>query len=485
MNLLHRPVRRLAVGLLVLLGAAGVAQPDETPSRPNILLLVADDQSWNGLSVPMHPELDHARNRRVETPSLDTLASQGMRFSAAYSPGPVCAPSRIALQTGRSPAVLHWTRAGPSVGSEYGYKLTGPTNIRALSEKETTVGEVLKAAGYATAHFGKWHLKGGGPGAHGYDEHDGDIGNEYASRFKDPNPVDIFGMTERAIAFMKKSSAAKTPFFVQMSWHALHAPENALEATKEKYRKLVPGANDRRVGRMALAEDLDTGVGRLLTVLDDLGLTNTTYVIYTSDNGGSGGGQNRGKGTRKRARPVSGLKGGKGSLHEGGIRVPFIVRGPGVEADSWCHTPITGLDFLPTFAAWAGVRKLPSSLEGGSLTALLANKGEGQVTRSREGLAFHFPHYVGLGGPQSAYRLGSFKIIRFYEDDRVSLFDLAKDPGEQNDLSQEQPDRVATMKARLESYLKDVKAQMPAANPEYDPDKPPKPLPRGGGGKGR
>jgi len=462
-------IRLLLPALLTILSAAPASFAEETAQRPNILFLLADDQAWNGLSVAMHPELSYSRSLRVQTPSIEKLAAQGMRFSAAYAPAPMCSPTRIALQTGRSPAALHWTRAGPSVRAGAGTKLVGPANIRALPAGERTVGEILKAAGYATAHFGKWHIEGGGPGAHGYDVHDGNLGNEHARKFGDPNPVDIFGMTERAITFMKRSRKANKPFFIQMSWHALHAPRNALKATLAKYRRLVPGANDKRIGHMALAEDLDTGVGRLLAGLEDLGLAKNTYVLYMSDNGDGGGGGKR----DERPGRARGLNGGKGSLYEGGIRVPLIIRGPGVAPDSWCHVPVTGLDLLPTYAQWAGVQKLPETIEGGSFAALLANKGVGEVERPREALVFHFPHYLGMGGPQSAIRLGSFKLLKFYEEGRVALFDLAADPREQEDLSSAQPERTATLKTRLDTYLKDVRAQMPKANPQYDPSKPP------------
>ncbi len=200
--------------------------------RPNIVFMMSDDQAWNGLSVAMHPNLGWSKSAIVDTPNLERLAAQGMRFSAAYAPASVCAPTRISLQTGRSPAAMHWTKASRSVTAAAGYKMIGPTNIRQIDRNDVTIGELLRNAGYSTAHYGKWHVNGGGPAAHGYEEGDGNIGNEYAHKYADPNPADIFGMAKRAAAFMEKNKKANKPFFIQMSWHALHAPQNAMKSPR-------------------------------------------------------------------------------------------------------------------------------------------------------------------------------------------------------------------------------------------------------------
>ena len=440
------------------------AQPAGRQPQPNIVFMLADDQGWNGLSVAMAPDVPGSRGEIFQTPNLARLAAQGMRFSNAYAPAPVCSPTRISIQTGKSPAQLHWTKAAPP---ERGHRLLEPRLIKDIAENQTTVGELLQKAGYATAHYGKWHIGGGGPGRHGYDEHDGDTGNEQAFQFTDPNPVDIFGMAARAEAFMEKNSRAGKPFFIQLSWNALHAPENALHATMSKYEKLASGGNDRgkRAATAAITEDLDTGVGRVMAALDRLGLTKNTYVIYMSDNGAGGGG---GGGKR------GGLSGGKGSVWEGGIRVPLIIRGPGIAADSWCHLPVVGYDLLPTLCEWAGVpaTSIPKGIEGGSITSLLSHEGDGGVRRPREELVFHFPHYQSDDGPHSAIRIGPLKLIRFYEDDRVVLFDLSKDIGERTDLAQRLPAEAKRMRERLEKYLAAVAAQMPTHNPDFDPATP-------------
>ena len=457
----------------IVLVAALVGVPCAVAEQPNIVFMMSDDQAWNGLSVPMHPAIPWSRSEVVDTPRLAKLAAEGMRFSAAYAPASVCSPTRISLQTGRSPAALHWTKAAPA---ETGHRLLEPRGIKQLSADEVTVAELLRQAGYATAHFGKWHINGGGPAAHGYDEGDGDIGNEYAHAYADPNPADIFGMADRAAAFMKKSAKARKPFFMQLSWHALHAPTNAMRATLAKYAdRLQAGADEKRVGSAAIAENLDTGVGMVLDAIDRLGLRGTTYVIYMSDNGAGGGGGGRGGKGRERNR----LSGGKGGVWEGGIRSPFIIRGPGVPANSWCHTRIVGYDLYPTFCEWAGVpaAQLPRTLEGGSIAGLL-DDGQGSVRRPRDELVFHFPHYQGGDGPHSALFLGDLKLMKFYEDDSLRLFNITADIGEQQNLADAQPATARALEERLMTYLAEVDALMATPNPAFDPAAPPEPRAR-------
>ena len=426
--------------------------------RPNIIFMLADDQGWSGLSVAMHPDVAGSRSDQFHTPSLEKMAARGMRFSSAYAPAPVCSPTRISLLTGQSPAALHWTKAAPPVD---GRKLVEPRLIKNIPPTATTFAELLQEAGYATAHYGKWHVGGGGPGRHGFDEHDGDTGNEQAFKFTDPNPVDIFGMADRAAIFMERNAKSGKPFFIQLSWNALHASENALKVSLEKYQRQMSDESSKRIEIAAMTEDLDTGVGKVLQTIDQLGLSGNTFVIYMSDNGAGGG----------RRSP---LRGGKGGVWEGGVRVPLIVQGPGVKAGSWCHTPVVGYDFFPTFCEWARVdsTRLPPRIEGGSITSLLSNAGRGDVNRHREELVFHFPHYQSDDGPQSAIRLGDFKLMKFYEDNRVMLFNLSNDMGERHDIAAQDPDRADQLRKRLENYLKEVDAQFPAVNPAFDPDQP-------------
>lgn len=439
------------------------AETGRSATHPNFVLILSDDQGWDGLSVAMHPEVAASKSRVCETPNLERFASQAMRFSSAYAPAPVCSPTRISIQTGKTPAQMHWTQAAPSMTAADGYPLVPPEQHRSIAAGTVTIGTLLKTAGYATAHYGKWHLSGGGPANFGYDESDGDTGNEDAAPFVDPNPVDIFGMSDRACHFMEVNVAAGRPFHIQLSYNALHYSENALKSTIEKYRARMPEAPERIITRAAIAENLDSGVGQVLAKIDALGISGNTYVIYMSDNGAGGGG----KGER------GGLSGGKGALAEGGIRVPFIIRGPRIPANSWCHVPVAGYDLLPTFCALAGVTEpLPQGVEGGNIAPLLAT-GIGEVARPMPGLLFHFPHYQGTNTPQSAIRVGDFKLLKFYETGEFQLFNLSEDIGERNNLALAMPDKTRELSVLLEQRLMAAGAGLPTKNPQYDPSKPP------------
>ena len=449
------------------------AAETSVPQHPNIILLLSDDQDWNGLSVPMHPDMPGSRSDYYETPRLAKFAAESMRFSNGYSPASVCSPTRISLQTGMTPARLGWTKAAPP---ESNHKLIEGDSRKAIREDETTFAELLHRAGYATAHFGKWHLTGGGPERHGFDVSDGDTGNRDADPHTDPNPVDIFGMTDRAKVFMEKNTKAGKPFYLQMSYHALHVPENAMKSSLAHFRTKPAGQLHRDPARAAITLDLDTGVGRLLDVINALGLEKTTYVIYMADNGGGGGGKGG------KSRTIS-LRGGKGDLGEGGIRVPFIVRGPGITPNSWCHQPVVGYDWFPTFCHWAGVKEpLPGKLDGGDLTPLLLGQSQ-PVKRRDAALLFHFPHYQG-DTPQSALRDGDLKLVLYHEGNTRQLFDLSKDPSEQNDLAKTHKEDADRLEAKLRARLTEAAARMAEPNPSFDPAKAPAPRKAGkGGGK--
>ena len=245
--------------------------------RPNIVLMISDDQAWYGTSVQMHPDMPNSKSDFYRTPRLEELASQGMRFTDAYAPATVCSATRASLQTGMTPAKNHWTKAAPIATASNNFPLIPIQHRKALSTEEITIGEVLQAAGYRTAHYGKWHLLGGGPAMHGYDESDGETGNANADPLNDPdNPLDVIGMSERALDFMRRADEANEPFFAQISYYPLHVQQNASPETIARVEARPKGEVHSNVLIAAITEDLDTGVGVLMDGLGDLGLSDNT-----------------------------------------------------------------------------------------------------------------------------------------------------------------------------------------------------------------
>jgi arylsulfatase A len=440
--------------------------------RPNIVLMLSDDQSWYGLSVQMHPDMGNARSDFYHTPRLEELASQGMRFSDAYAPATVCSPTRASLQTGMSPAKNRWTKAAPIADASNNLPLIPVQHRKVLSAEETTIGEVLQSSGYRTAHYGKWHLAGGGPAMHGYDESDGETANRDADPLSDPdNPLDVIGMSERALDFMRRADEANEPFFVQLSYYPLHVQGNASPDTIARVEARPKGEIHSNVLIAAITEDLDTGAGVIMDGLEELGLADNTYLIYMGDNGHRTGDNNM---PNNRADNPAPLVGDKGNVSEGGIRVPFIIRGPEIEANSWSRVPIVGYDLFPTYAEWAEIETadLPAGIEGGSIASVLENGGAGDIERPHNELVFHFPHYQ-AGSPQSAIRVGNYKLIKYYEGNLTALFDLSIDIGEKQNLVDRMPEKAAELEARLDAYLASVDADIPVINPHFDPSAPP------------
>ena len=439
---------------LVSLSIIGVGAPAwcvAAEDRPNFVVIMAEAQGWPNTSVMMDDRLPASKSAVFKTPAVERLAQEGMRFAYGYALSPRCTPSRAALFTGIGPAALRMTYVG--VGRESGPVRTAlipPEPVLELPTAVTTVAEVLKGAGYTTAHFGKWHVGRTDPARHGFDESDGATSNGGPDGVANPNPKQANGMTERGIAFMMHAQKTGKPFYLQLS----HYPN-------QERKEGGGGGRDRDTVR-ADSDEIDKTVMQLLTALDTLGLTGRTYVIYTADHGGQG---------RNGNAPLSG---GKGAVTEGGLRVPFLIRGPGIAGNVCSRVPVTACDMLPTIVELAGVKTaLPAAVEGGSLAAVLRDEaGRGTVIRSREELVFHFPHYdMGNGGPATAILLGGYKLVRNYEKKTRRLFELKQDPGEERDLATKLPDKVAELDARLTAYLKDVTAQMAQPNPSYDPSK--------------
>jgi arylsulfatase A len=450
----------LLIGLLVLLlsGIGGayhtVAQRIAAPRPPNFIILLGEGQGWNSTSVQMDDTVPASKSSFIQTPNLERLAREGMRFANAYAASPRCTPSRAALLTGKPPALLRMTFIAVR-DADNSRRLIEPSPVLELPEAEMTIAELLKGAGYATAHFGKWHVGRANPTRHGFDENDGANGSGGPNT---TNPKQVYLTTELGIDFVSRQTKAGKPFLLQISQHGGGSVEDARPETVAAIRQR--GVDDLQLADAAIAEDVDINIGLLLKKLDELGIADNTYVIYTTDHGGYG-------------RINAPLNNGKGSLLEGGIRVPLIIRGPGVKAGVCSHTRVAGIDLLPTIAELAHLKtSLPKSIEGGSLAPVLRSPGKAAVKRPRKELIFHFPHYdYENDGPASVIFLGHLKAYKRYETGELRLYDLAKDLGEQRDLAKQMPAQAAAMERRMNEYLKAVNAQMATVNPNYDPSK--------------
>ncbi len=460
----------LLLGLSVMVAAAA--------DSPNVVLVLADDQGWTGTSVPMSDRIPDSRSDYYRTPALERLAREGMRFTDAYAPHPNCSPTRMSIQTGKSPVRLGSTDSGDVVPETPTFMrvfydrffvnkpLLVPLPITDLPAGEITIAEYLKQhkPGYATAHFGKWHMNGGGPAKHGYDDGDSMTSNREGVEGP-PNPKRTPGITRRALAFLEEQAAAGTPFYLQISYYAVHTPVRAMPETTAEYEDREAGRWHKNAGYGAMTQELDEGLGKVLAKIDELGIAGNTYVIYTSDNGGE---------LTRNVTSNKPLAKGKTHVWEGGIRVPLVIRGPGIEAGAVSGVPIIGWDFFPTIADWVGIKeKLPENQDGGSLRAVLEGGGRGQVRRPTDAFVWYYPHYRNMKGvyPQAAVRRGDYKLITEYETGQVRLFNLASDIGEEHDLSETMPDRAKAMADKLNGYLDGVGAKLPVKNPDYDPKK--------------
>ncbi|QDU90507.1 Arylsulfatase [Pirellulimonas nuda] len=328
---------------------------------PNILLILVDDQSWNGTSVRMDPNNPLSKSDYYQTPNLEALAAQGMRFSDAYSAAALCSPTRAALLTGRSPAQVRMTSItvpGYLGEAHDGFALT-PEPWAGLEVSQPTLPKQVRAAdpNYYTAHVGKWHVY---PGATQL----GFAKNNSGSAWTPEDPAGAFGWANIAADYMSESVVANKPFFIQLDQFAVHAPIVANPATIAKYQALPPGQIHTDPVYAAFTEDLDTSIGTLLSRIDQLGIADNTYVIYASDNGASAGISNN-----------SPLYSGKNNLWEGGIRVPLIIRGPGISPGTVSHVPTSTADLYSTISELAGNTSLPLGVEGASLTPVLFNNG--------------------------------------------------------------------------------------------------------------
>jgi arylsulfatase A-like enzyme len=434
-----------------------------TNHKPNFLVVMGEAQGWASASVQMDDQNPGSKGRIVHTPNLEKIAAAGMRFAEFYAASPRCTPTRAALLTGKSPTALHMTFVNEGRKDDQnapGRKVLPPRCTTELPESELTIAGHLKKEGYATAHFGKWHVGRANPSKHGFDENDGPNNNGGPEDVENPNPKQVFKTAESGMDFMARQTKAGKPFYLQISHYAGRGGTDARPETYAEVRKRVTSDRDARmVGPAAVNEDMDATLGMLATKLDELGIAGNTYFIYTSDHGAQGHNDN------------GPLAGGKGTVGEGGVRVPLVMRGPGIIAGGCSHLRASTVDLFPTVAALAQSKEvLPRGIEGGSLVPALRGGAGPVVSRPREEFVVHFPHYdKDAQGPASTLHLGKYKLVRSYESGELRLYDLAADLGETRDLAREQASLAADLDRRLSEYLKAVGAQMPTNNPAYDP----------------
>lgn len=450
----------ISVSLFILLSVrAVVAAADTQPRQPNFVLILGEGHGWSSTSVQMDEDNRASKNATVRTPNLEKLAAAGMRFANFYAPSPRCTPSRAAIFTGKSPGQLHMTFVNEGKrdsGNSAGGRVVPPNSLIELPAGETTIAEWLKREGYVTAHFGKWHVGRVSPRQHGFDESDGATGNGGPDNVDNPHPKQLYGMTERGIDFMSRQVKAGKSFYLQLSHYAARQGGDASPEAMAAVKSWGGNRNERETVEAATDCDLDIAFGMLLKKVEELGIADRTYILFTTDHGSPG-----------RNLPLSG---GKGTVSEGGLRVPFIIRGPGIRPGSCSHVRAVGEDLFPTIAALSQVKEpLPAGIEGGSLVPILTGGGTGKVQRPREEFVVHFPHYdKDPVGPASAILLGDFKLIRVYETGALQLFNITKDPGERQDLAKEMPDKVKELDQRLTDYLLAVKAQMPTVRSDSE-----------------
>ncbi len=476
---------RFALFLSILGTLGSPAHAAARPSAsPNIVFILVDDMPWFGTPVRMSPDLPASATAFRHMPNVEKLAAQGMTFRNAYAAAGMCGPSRCSIQTGMMTARHLYSGNGgfgEKTNGTVQYLTRGQDATRPLIQPEPqgnlrfpSIGDALKAAGYATAHFGKWHLYGGGPAKHGYDESDGDTDNK-TSQPIDPatgersdtsdDPKLMFSLTRRSVDFIERQARAGRPFFVQISHYATHARYQATKQTLAKHEKnplfaKISHPRDRQHAILgaAMVEDLDTSIGLVLQKLADLGLAENTYVVFTTDNG-----------YRTWNEAHDPLRGAKWWLWENAIRVPLIVRGPSIPAGSRTAVNVIGYDFLPTFADLAGATaNLGPHLDGASFKRILFGGAPTAHDLNRP-LYFHYPHYR-VAPPASALIVGSTKLMHWYEwPDQRFVYDLAHDLGEKHNIAAADPARTAELHRRLMDGLKAAGAYFPKPNPNADP----------------
>lgn len=486
--MLTRSILAFVAALYVVMLSAGCHAADPTNKQPpNIVFILADDLGWRDLS--------NEGSVYYETPNIDAIAARGMKFTRGYAACRVCSPSRASILTGTYPTrhgITTWIgdRSGEAWRQTRRHDSHFPAGyLHGLGAEETTLAEVLRGAGYATFFAGKWHLgsEGSWPTDHGFEINKGgwDLGwpeGGFFSPFKNPNlesgpPGEslTLRLANETNAFIE--ARRDRPFFVFLSFYAVHGPIQTTPQLWKKYRDKAASAGladsrfifDRRLGvrqvqdcpvYAGMIETMDDAVGLVLVKLEELGLEDNTVICFTSDNGGVSSGD---------AFSTSNLplRGGKGRQWEGGIRVPYYILAPGkTQAGSTSDLPVHGIDWYPTILGLAGVDTPPGlQLDGASLAPLL--NGESVPGRP---LFWHYPHYGNQGGePSSIILRSNWKLIHYHEDGRDELYNIAEDIGEQQNRAATNPDIAKSLRRELDAWLEQSNAAFPSPDPRHDP----------------
>jgi len=443
------------------------AAPQPAPPTGIVVFLV-DDLGWR--------DVGFMGNSYLETPRADRLAAEGMVFTTAYADAPNCSPSRACLLTGLSPPHTGVYSAQPAEGGDSRRrKLVGVPIHRDLLPELVTLPEVLQAAGWRTAMFGKWHL-GGDPLKRGFDVargvtpraagHGGHFSPYGIPGFPDGPPGEALAdrLCDEALAFVR--DCGDRPFFVHLAQYSVHTPIESRASLRQKYEEKSEGRGHTPPGYAGMVEELDESFGRLLDGLEALGRARNTIVIFASDNGGRGG-----------LSDLGGLRGGKGTLYEAGLRIPLAVRWPErIAAGGRCDAPVTLADLAPTLVAACGIEPPRNARFDG--ISLLPAFTAAQPLPERD-LFWHFPVYVKpdkrgapfRSKPCGAIRHGRYKLIEWFEDERLELFDLQADPGEATDLSADRPEIAADLLERMRAWRSRTGAPVPSEpNPDYVPN---------------
>lgn len=456
--------------------------PQQSNNQPNFVFILVDDLGWADVKCN-YPETFY------DTPNIDKLAEQGVRFTQAYAANPVCSPTRAAIMTGKHPNRIGITDWIPGDAPQ-NRPLLGPKINNELALEEMTLAEKLKEANYKTFFAGKWHLGDEGffPEDQGFDinfggHHRGSPPGGYYSPYNNPKLKDgpegeylTDRLTNESIRFIEQNK--HRPFLLFLSFYTVHTPIQASEKFIEKYRKkreelkliTIPHKKEGDEGWTKLIQEdaayasmvaaMDENVGRLLEALAEKDLNKNTWVIFTSDNGGLST-------LRRKNAPTSNgpLRAGKGWCYEGGIRVPLIISGPDIHRPGRISEQLTvSMDFFPTILSLAGIQN--NKTDGENLLPVLISNNPLQ----RDELFWHFPHYHGSAWkPGSAIRKGDWKLITFYEDNRTELYNLKNDPGESKNVSEENPEISIELKNQLLEKLVESNAKFPQPNPNFNP----------------